>query len=58
MGSRPLPRVDFVSLLIFYTSPFLSSIIMPTYSEDTLIAALAAYRNGEYTSDPKEYLRV
>jgi hypothetical protein len=23
---------------------------MPTYSEDTLIAAVAAYRNGEYTS--------
>ena len=23
---------------------------MPTYSEDTLTTALAAYRNGEYTS--------
>jgi hypothetical protein len=26
---------------------------MPTYSEDTLIDALAAYRNGEYTSTQK-----
>jgi hypothetical protein len=26
---------------------------MPTYSEDTLIAALTAYRNGEYTSTRK-----
>jgi hypothetical protein len=24
-------------------------LIMPTYSEDTLITALTAYRNGEYT---------
>ena len=26
---------------------------MPTYPEDTLIAALTAYRNGEYTSTRK-----
>jgi hypothetical protein len=26
---------------------------MPTYSEDTLIEALTAYRNGEYTSTRK-----
>ena len=36
--------------MIFSRDALRLSFTMPTYSEDTLIAALTAYRNGEYTS--------
>ena len=52
-GISATPARQFRIIFNFSRVAFSLFSIIPTYSEDTLIAALAAYRNGEYTSTRK-----